>query len=178
MIKAYLRCVITLAPEGRKKAEFTAGAALTTIGEKSSMINPYTFFDDFEESTFQTLVRTELDRLFELDINSPRTLVSALDKGRTDKLYTNRMFQMSLETVSGEVVLAFYLESARNLLALELVAALSRGKPLKNVNTAAVIFSPQAEAIRSTATEWEQTVFPAKKLVPTDYTANTAGLTA
>ena len=66
MIKAYLKDgVITLAPEGRKKAEFTAGAALTTIGEKSSMINPYTFFDDFEESTFQTLVRTELDRLFE-----------------------------------------------------------------------------------------------------------------
>ena len=65
MIKAYLKDgVITLAPEGRKKAEFTAGAALTTIGEQSSMINPYTFFDDFEESTFQTLVRTELDRLF------------------------------------------------------------------------------------------------------------------
>jgi hypothetical protein len=147
LIKAYLKDgVITLAPEGRKKAEFTAGAALTTIGEKSSMINPYTFFDDFEESTFQTLVRTELDRLFELDVNSPRTLVSALDKGRTDKLYTNRMFQMSLETVSGEVVLAFYLESARNLLALELVAALSRGKPLKKCEHCGGYFFPSGRS--------------------------------
>ena len=143
MIKAYLKDgVITLFSKDRKKAEFTAGTALTTIGEKREESNPYTLFDDYDEASFPAFVRAELDRLYKLGIDVPAVLISALDKDRTDKLYTNREQKVMLETVSGEAVLVFSLESAFDLLALELVSAVNRRKPLKKCEYCGGYFFP------------------------------------
>lgn len=147
MIKAYLKnSAIVLVRNGKKKAEFTAGSALTAIGEKHAEKNPYTLFEDFDEAAFRELAHAELNKLYKLGNGTIGSLIGALDSGRADKLYTNKDFKVTSELVSGEAVFAVYLESARDLLALEMVYAMNRGKPLKRCENCGCFFFPSGRS--------------------------------
>lgn len=143
MIKAFVKDgVITLMAEGRKKAEFAAGAAITTVGEQAIAKNPYTLFDDFDKATFLPLAQAELDRLFHAEPQAPQSLICTLDKGRKNKLYTGREWRVSFKAVDGEAVYTVCVNSAVELLALELTCAIFRGKPLKKCEHCGKYFFP------------------------------------
>lgn len=146
-MKVYLKeGIITLVSEGKTKLVFTAGNALTTIGEESPEPHPYSFFKEYNSEEFRSLVYSELDKLHALGEKTSRALVCMLDKGRKDKLYLNRAFQLSLATVDGEAVLLFQLRTAYELLALEMISALSRGKPLKKCENCGKYFFPSGRS--------------------------------
>lgn len=147
MIKAYLKdCVITIVDNGKEKLKFVAGSALLTIGEKNAEKNPYTFFEDYDEFTLKKLVHAELNKLYELGNVKPGVIIDALDGNRADKLYTNRKFEVSFETVLGELVFVVYPNSVYDMLAFELLCAVSRGKPLKKCEHCGGFFFPNGRS--------------------------------
>ncbi len=146
MIKAYVkREKVTLISQGKKKASFSAGSEIINVLENGSK-SVYSLFSDFSASNFKSIVLKELDRIYALSSLSKYELFGALDKGRKNKLYNGKDFKISFETIGGEAVWAFSLESAYDLLALEIITAIECGRPLKKCENCGQYFIPSGRS--------------------------------
>ncbi len=136
---------ITLISSGKKKASFSAGSEIINVlnNENKSL---YSLFSDFSASTFKNNVLKELDRIYALSSLSKYELFGALDKGRKNKLYSGKEFKSSFETISGEAVWTLALESAYDLLAVEVITAIECGKPLKKCENCGQYFIPSGRS--------------------------------
>lgn len=146
MIKAYQKKgKITLISAGSKKVSFSAGSEIINVLDNESK-SVYRLFSDFSAPNFKSAVLKELDRIFALSSLSRYELFGALDKGRKNKLYTGKEFKTSFETINGDAVWTFILESAYDLLAFEIITAIESGRPLKKCENCSQYFIPSGRS--------------------------------
>jgi len=146
-MKAYINNGdITLVSENGKQLRFSAGSALTTLDILEKAQNPYALFKDYQAGAFRTFVVSVLDSLYKLGKAPAATLLASLDAQQTDKLYLNRDWKLSFELIEGQAVTVFFIESARDLLALELMSAIRRGKLLKKCGCCGNYFFPDGRS--------------------------------
>lgn len=146
MIKAYIKKgKVTLISQGKKKVSFSAGSEIINVLENGSK-SVYGLFPDFSVATFKNTVLKELDRIYALSSLSKYELFGAMDKGRKNKLYTGKEFKTSFETIGGDAVWTFLLESAYDLLALEVITAIESGRPLKKCENCGLYFIPSGRS--------------------------------
>lgn len=125
MIKAYIKNgVITLKENGQERAVFLAGSALTTIEDIKGARHPYSLFPDYEKSVFQAFALETLDKLSKMKITSPERLIAEIDQGNSKKLFEGNPWNMTFETQNGEAVCVFFLSSAKDLFALEMLCVI------------------------------------------------------
>lgn len=143
MIKAYVKNgIITLKENGEERAVFLAGTALTTFEDTKGVHTPYSLFPDYEKSAFQVFVHEILDKLFDIGVDTPERLIAALDQDSPKKIFESNSFNMSIETIDDEAVFVFFLSSAKELFALELLCAIQNKKPLKKCVNCGNYFFP------------------------------------
>ena len=146
-MKAYIsNGEITLVSEDGAQLRFLAGSALTTLDILEKAKNPYALFQDYKSESFRTLVVSALDRLHKLGKAPAATLLASLDAQQTEKLYLNRDWKLSFELIEGQAVTVFLIESARDLLALELMCVIHRGKLLKKCSCCGNYFFPDGRS--------------------------------
>ena len=146
-MKAYIKNGdITLAPEGEKQLRFSAGSALTTIDALEKAQNPYARFNDYQPKAFHALIASVLDSLYALGKAPAASLMASLDAKFANKLYIDKTFNMSFDFIDNEAVPVFFIESAHDLLALELMLVLSRGKLLKKCGCCGKYFFPEGRS--------------------------------
>lgn len=144
LVKAYVKDgVITLITD-KKKISYNAGevAHVEAIGEKS----PYALFSDFDKTSFKNTVSKELARIYALSTLSKNELISSLDKGIKERLYTQKEFKVSLDVMDGEAVWVISLESAIDLFAIEIISVLKSGKTLKKCKNCGGYFFPSGRS--------------------------------
>lgn len=147
MIKAYVKNgVINLITKDGEALRFPVGSAVTTIGEENTKKSPYELFSDFKKSLFTSLKEKELTELYELRDIPHKMMLSAIDDEREDKLYLNREFKTAFESINGEVTHVFFLSSAYDLFAYELIEAFSLGKSLKKCECCGKFFFPSGRS--------------------------------
>lgn len=146
MIKAYIKNgKVTLISQGKKKVSFSAGLEIINVLENGNK-SVYSLFSDFSVPNFKNVVIKELDRIYALSSLSTYELFGAMDKGRKNKLYTGREFKTSFETIGNDAVWTFILESAYDLLALEIISAIECGRPLKKCENCGQYFIPSGRS--------------------------------
>ncbi len=146
-MKAYINNgEISLVSDSGKQLRFSAGSVLTTLDILEKAQNPYVLFKDYQAGSFRTLVASVLDSLYKLGKAPAAMLLAALDTQQTDKLYIDRDWKMSFELIDGQAIPVFFIESARDLLALELMTIVSRGKLLKKCNCCGNYFFPEGRS--------------------------------
>lgn len=141
MIKAYVKNGrITLVSGGKTCTDFTAGDALSTVGESGDS-SPYALFGDFHPVSFPRLVQSVLDRLYAAGNRPPMALLALLADSSAQP-HAGRTLKFALETADSEAVFVFFLDSAGDLLALEAITAIKSGKPLKKCENCGGYFFP------------------------------------
>lgn len=146
-MKAYINNgEITLVSDSGKQLRFSAGSVLTTVDTLEKEQNPYALFQDYQAGSFRKFVASVLDSLYELGKAPAATLLADLDAQQTDKLYLNRDWRLSFELIDGQAITVFFIESARDLLALELITIVSRGKLLKKCGCCGNYFFPEGRS--------------------------------
>ncbi len=140
MIKAYIKGGIITVTSGKKSSEFPAGAAATSLGGAWDFVNPYAFFEDYNEEELAKFATTELNKLYAQDSISLDSLAE-FDAGRKNKLYILNNFTISFEFTE-EFVPCFILTSAKELFALEILTAAAAKKPLKICENCGGFFFP------------------------------------
>lgn len=164
MIKAYINDnTITLIQDDKKISSFVAGESITTIDENTNLTNPYTFFKDYEKKRFSILVSDILDNICKLRALNFDSLIDTVDADRADKLYTNKEFKLSFENNSSKIMPVVHIESARQLLALELACAIKRGKPLKKCVCCDKYFFPSGRSDSVYCSRIDENGFSCKK---------------
>ena len=146
MIKAYIKKgTVTLISANKKKASFFAGTEIINVLDNGNK-SVYSMFSDFSMPDFKNSVLKELDRIYALSSLSKYELFGAMDKGRKNKLYNGKDFKVSFETIGGEAVWTFSLESVYDLLALEIITAIESGRPLKKCENCGQYFIPSGRS--------------------------------
>lgn len=146
-MKAYIENGhIALMIEGEKQLRFSAGSALTTMDTLEKAQNPYALFADYQPKAFHALIASVLDSLYALGKASAAELMASLDASLTDKLYIDKKFNMSFDFIDGQAVPVFFIESAHDLLALELMLVLNHGKLLKKCSCCGKYFFPEGRS--------------------------------
>lgn len=144
MIKAYIKSGIITIISGKKKVEYPAGAGAVSLGGKWDFLNPYAFFDDYNEAELTKFATAELGKLIALDEFNIDAL-GEFEAGRKAKVYIGKDFNMSFE-ITDAVVPCFTLTSAKELFALEILTAAAAGKPLKICENCGGYFFPSGRA--------------------------------
>ncbi|MBQ7006997.1 MAG: hypothetical protein IJN59_04130, partial [Oscillospiraceae bacterium] len=146
-MKAYIKNgEITLVSDNGKQLRFAAGSVLTTMDVLETKQNPYALFQDYQAESFRKFVTSVLDSLYKLGKAPATTLLADLDAQQTDKLYINRDWKLSFELVDGQAITVFFIESARDLLALELITIVNCGKLLKKCGCCGNYFFPEGRS--------------------------------
>lgn len=140
MVKAYIKNGIIRVVSGKKTAEYPAGAGAVSLGGKWDFENPYAFFADYNEAELSKLANAEFAKLIALNDFGMETL-GEFDNSRKNKIYFGKSFNISYELVD-EVVPCFVLASAKELFALEILAAAMAKKPLKICENCGGYFFP------------------------------------
>ncbi len=166
MIKAYIKDgSITLSVKEKEIITFVAGAVFTTIGEKNRSENPYTLFKDYKETAMVKAVQNELDNLYSLDQNlSPAKKIALLDSDRNEKLYTENTFESSIEIIDGNATFVVYLNTAKDLFALEMLTVLGTKKPLKKCENCGGYFFPSGRSDALYCARTDKTGYSCKKI--------------
>lgn len=144
MVKAYIKNGIISVISGKKSSDFPAGAAAVSLGGSWDFVNPYSFFDDYNEKELAKFSSTELNKLYAIDGLSLDS-VAEFDAGRKNKLYILKDFTISFDDKDG-LVPCFILSSAKDLFALEILTALSLKKPLKICENCGGFFFPSGRS--------------------------------
>ncbi len=144
MIKVYISGSTISVVSGKKKIEYQAGAAATSLCGKFDFENPYALFADFDEKELKAFAKSEFSKLITIEKFDPESLAE-FDNGRKNNLYTSRNFTMSIEYKDG-VMPCFILDSAKDLFALEILTAASLNKPLKICENCGEYFFPSGRA--------------------------------
>lgn len=140
MIKVYISGSDFSLVSGKKKIDFKAGAAATSLCSKWDFENPYALFEDFNEKELKAFAKAEFSKLIALNEFNADS-VAAFDSGRKNKLYTSKKFTVSIE-FTDSLVPCFILDSAKELFALEILTAASLNKPLKICENCGEFFFP------------------------------------
>ncbi len=146
-MKAYINNgEITLVSDSGKQLRFSAGSVLTALDTLEKEQNPYALFKGYQAVSFRALVASVLDSLYALGKAPAATLLAVLDAQQADKLYLNRDWKLSFELVDDQAIPVFFIESARDLLALELITIINRGKLLKKCGCCGNYFFPEGRS--------------------------------
>ena len=140
MIKVYISASDFSVVSGKKKIDFKAGAAATSLCGKFDFENPYALFSDYDEKELKAFAKAEFSKLIALDGFNADTLAE-FDSARKNKLYTSRNFTMSVELID-TLVPCFTLNAAKELFALEILTAAALKKPLKICENCGEFFFP------------------------------------
>ncbi len=164
-MKAYLSDgSISLVANGTKQIEFVAGATITAIDELEKANNPYALFKDYKATVFQKHALAKLDKLYASDEKEPAATLVALDNNPQDALYMGKMWKLSFENVAGKAVPVFEIDSAQELLALELFCVINRGKKLKKCACCGNYFFPEGRSDAQYCTRIGKDGYACKKI--------------
>ncbi len=144
MIKVYISGNTISVVSGKKKIEYQAGAAATSLCGKFDFENPYALFSDYNEKELKAFAKSEFSKLIAIEKFYLESLTE-FDNGRKNNLYTSRNFTISIE-YKDDVMPCFILDSAKDLFALEILCAASLNKPLKICENCGEYFFPSGRA--------------------------------
>ena len=144
LIKAYIKGGIITVTSGKKSSEFPAGAAAVSLGGSWDFVNPYGFFDDYNESELSKFAANELNKLYSIDGLALDSL-GEFDAQRKNKVYILKDFTVSFDAENGFIP-CFTLSSAKELFALEILTAVSMKKPLKICENCGGFFFPSGRS--------------------------------
>ncbi len=140
MIKAYIKNGTIRVVSGKKTTEYPAGAAAVSLGGKWDFENPYAYFADYNEAEFSKLANAEFAKLIAINDFGMEALAE-FDNSRKNKVYFGKGFNISYE-IADTVIPCFTLTSAKELFALEILAAAMAKKPLKICENCGGYFFP------------------------------------
>lgn len=140
MVKAYIKGGVISVVSGKKVSEFPAGAAAVSLGGAWDFVNPYAFFEDYNDEELAKFASAELSKLYAID-GLTLDALGEFDAKRKNKVYILKDFTVSFDAQDGFVP-CFALSSAKELFALEILTALSMKKPLKICENCGGFFFP------------------------------------